>query len=512
MTQYCALNASLPSVRITLFILCTLILSFSPDATFSQGSQERRDLDTLIFDPVILDPDSGQEIRANNAPASNGQGLAFRKSSVLSNQNIQSATDIMANIRGYENQLSELQISGGPFSPELFQVLLDLGTQHQQLGDHDTAIEIFERAEFISRINDGLDNPNQYVSIEKTIESHLAMGDISTANQKQRYLVFLGEQYFGANNLSSLPTLISIAEQNMLRFNQVISKPREPVYAFSFSSGAPPTGFGGGVRRPVLNSKESVFGNLFIAQQNYYRAITTLLQNREYFDPLLLNLEYNLLETLFLTAYRSAILDESDYYLSERSKSTGSLISFGMNRRYSFNYYEGKNVFERMLIYLNNNPNIETLQFIDTTMEYGDWSLLFNKGVSARRKYEEAWQYMNNLGVENEILDSIFRPQMPVHLPRFTAKPNSREKFSISAETELEYEGYVDIAFTISKYGRAKRFEFLNSEGEITKRIESRLRRYLRNSPFRPRLDDQGKTVADRVTMRYYVAFADTES
>ncbi|MDG2177063.1 MAG: tetratricopeptide repeat protein [Gammaproteobacteria bacterium] len=508
MIQFSALNAFLPSVRITLFILCTLILSFSPDATFSQG---KKDLDYLIFDPVLLDPGSSQEIRTNNAPTFNDYGLAFSKSSAVSNQNNQSATDIMGNIRGYENQLTELQVSGGPFSQELFQVLLDLGTQHQQLGDHATAIETFERAEFISRINDGLDNPNQYVSIEKTIESHLAMGDIASANQKQRYLVFLGEQYFGANNLSSLPTLISIAEQNMLRFNQVISKPREPVFSFVFTSGNTPTGLGGD-RRPSLNSKASVFGNLFIAQQNYYRAITTLLQNRAYFDPLLLNLEYNLLETLFLTAYRSAILDESDYYLSERSKSTGSLISFGMSRRYSFNYYEGKNVFERMLIYLENNPDADTLQLIDTTMEYGDWNLLFNKGVSARRKYEEAWQFMKNLGVENEMLDSLFRPQMPVHLPRFTAKPNSREKFSISTETELEYEGYVDIAFTISKYGRAKRFEFLNSEGEITKRIESRLRRYLRNSPFRPRLDDQGKTVADRVTMRYYVAFADTES
>jgi hypothetical protein len=513
MKQFSALNASLPSVRLTLFILCTLILSFSSDATFPQDSQENRDLDSLIFDVVLLDPGSGQEIRAVNAPASNDQGLAFSRSSALSNQNNQSATDIMANIRGYENQLSELQISGGPFSPDLFQVLLDLGTQHQQIGDHETAIEIFDRAEYISRINDGLDNPNQFASFEKTIESHLAMGDLANANQKQRYLLSLGEQNFGASNLTSLPILVSIAEQNMLRFNQVISRPREPVYDFRFGSNNSPAGFGsGGRRRSLLNSKERVFGNLSIAQQNYYRAIGTLLYNKKFFDPQLLKLEYSLLETLFMAAYRSAILDESDYYLSERSKSTGSLVSFSRNSRHSFNYYEGKNVFERMQVYIANNPDADTLQLVDTIMEYGDWNLLFNKGTSARRKYAEAWQLMQDLGVGNETLESIYRPQIPVHLPRFTAKPNTREKFSISPETELEYEGYVDIAFTISKYGRTKQVEILNSEGEITRQIESRLRRFIRNSPFRPRLDDEGKTVSDRVSLRYYVAYSDPES
>ena len=165
-----------------------------------------------------------------------------------------------------------------------------------------------------------------------------------------------------------------------------------------------------------------------------------------------------------------------------------------------------------MLIYIGSNPNAEDLQLANTVMEYGDWNLLFNKGMSARKKYAEAWQLMHDLGVGNEILESYFRPPIPVHLPRFIAKPNTREKFSISAEAELEYEGYVDITFTISKYGRAKRFDILNTEGEITRSIESRLRRYLRNSPFRPRLDEEGNSVSDIVSLRYYVAFAETGS
>jgi hypothetical protein len=517
MKKISTLNSSPSSVRITLSILCTLILSFSSEATFSQNSI---DLDLLIFDPVLLDQITGQEIRVKEQNAFNEEGVESNEpstststsTSTFSNQSNQSANDILANIKSYETQLSELEVSGGPFSQELFQVLLDLGTHHQELGDHETAIEIFDRAEFISRINEGLDNTNQFASFEKTIESHLALGDLVSANQKQRYMLYLGEQQFGASNLASLPVLVSIAEQNMQRFNQVISKPREPVFIVRINSNNSAARFLPTDGRSSLNSKASVFGNLLIAQRNYYRAISTMLYNRKYFDPQLLKLEYNLLETLFMAAHRSAILDESDYYLSERSITTGSLISFSRNNRNSFNFYEGRNVFERMQVYIANNPDANKLQLVDTMMEYGDWNLLFNKGMSARKKYAEAWQLIKDLGVGNETLESIFRPQMPVHLPLFTAKPNTREKFSISPETELEYEGYVDIAFTISKYGRTKQLEILSSEGEITRQIESRLRRFLRNSPFRPRLDDEGNAVSDRVSLRYYVAFADSES
>ena len=72
MKKISTLNSSPSSVRITLSILCTLILSFSSEATFSQNSI---DLDLLIFDPVLLDQITGQEIRVKEQNAFNEEGV-----------------------------------------------------------------------------------------------------------------------------------------------------------------------------------------------------------------------------------------------------------------------------------------------------------------------------------------------------------------------------------------------------------------------------------------------------
>lgn len=485
-----------------LFILVPLLfLQFVQAAIVS--AQSFSDLDRLIFDPVALDA-TGKEII--NIPDPTTQFLnELAEIPILGTAATQefSREDISSNIAQYQEQIVALETTSGPFSPELFQTLVDLGTQHQLLGEHSTAIEIFERAEYISRINEGLNNPGQVPSIEKAIESHLAMGDIATANQKQNYLLFLSQEYYGNGSLETLPSLLALAGRNMKSFSDTFIRPVQPTISISSSGSG---SFGG--RRRQQSPRQLAFGSLFFAQQNYNRAIGTLLRNRDYFNPLLLDLEYKYLETIFLQTFRSSILDEPHYYLSETKRSTGSLLNRSSSRRLSFGYSEGSIVFERLLIYVSNNPDVQTSHLAEIIMEYGDWNILFSRGYRAREKYTQAWQLMVDAEVEKSVMDELFRPAIPVHMPGFTAKPNSREKYNISADTKLDYEGHIDIAFTISKYGRAKKFDTLATEGNITREMENRLRRYLRNSPFRPRLNDEGKSVADRVTLRYYIGYA----
>jgi len=498
--EYGVLSQALLPATSLLWLLFLLPL-FLPAISFAQNFDE---LDLLIFEPVALDPDSKEEI---NHPANPYDSLSnISDPQALAEFPTQEFTreEIDKNLTQYREQVTALESASGPFSPNLFQTLVDLGTQHQLLGEHETAIEIFERAEYISRINEGLNNPRQFPSIEKAIESHLAMGDVATANQKQNYLLFLSEDYYGNGSLETLPSLLTLAGRNMKSFSDTFIRPVQPTFSISSSASG---SFGG--RRRQQSPREMAFGSLFFAQQNYNRAISTLLSNKEYFNPLLLDLEYKYLETLFLQTFRSSILEDPHYYLSETRRSTGSLLNRSSSRRLSFGYAEGNIVFERLLIYLSNNPESHATHLAKTIMEYGDWNILFNHGYRARQKYTQAWQLMADAGMKKSVMDELFRPTIPVHMPGFTAKPNSREKFDIPADKELNYEGHVDIAFTISKYGRAKRFEILDTEGNITRQMENRLRRYLRNSPFRPRLNDEGKSVADRVTLRYYVAYAD---
>ncbi|MDG1851286.1 MAG: hypothetical protein P8J44_04140, partial [Gammaproteobacteria bacterium] len=304
---------------------------------------------------------------------------------------------------------------------------------------------------------------------------------------------------FGENNLNAIPSIISLAEQNMTNYERVLNMPVQPSMSFSSS---------GSARQPT--PRQIAFGSLYQAQQNYVRAISTLTDNQQFFDSTLLELEHRYIETLFLQAYRPAIIKEPDYYMSEKSYRTGSRIR-NNNRRNSVSYLRGVYAFERMLIYVRYNPMADPLVLTDILMNYGDWNLLFGHTRTAAEKYIEANQEAINRGIPEQEIENIFRPAMPVHLPLVAAKPNSREKFGIAANKNLVYDGYVDISFTVSRFGRAGDIEILGKSGNVTKKIEQRLKRYLRNSPFRPRLQKDGSINEESLTLRYHFAYADKQ-
>ena len=486
----------------------TLVLAI-PSLLFPQlgFSQSRSQLNQLIFDAEILNPETQQTIPVSSPVYYSERKIKFNGFSLLNQENTEetiesqviSITDISSNIEKYEEQLSAIEGDAGPFATDLYETLLDLANQYQQLNDHESAIEVFERAEYVSRINHGLFHPEQVASIEGLIESYMAIGDIRNANAKQRYLIYLSDQYFGENNLNAIPSIISLAEQNMTNYERVLNMPVQPSISFSSS---------GSARQPT--PRQIAFGSLYQAQQNYVRAISTLMKNRDFFNPTLLELEHRYLETLFLQAYRAAIIKEPDYYMSEKAYRTGSRIRSN-NRRNSVNYLRGVYAFERMLIYVRNNPMADPLVLTDLLMSYGDWNLIFGHTRTAAEKYIEANQEAINRGISEQEIENIFRPAMPVHLPLVAAKPNSRDKFGIAANKNLVYDGYIDISFTVSRFGRAGGIKILGKSENVTRRIEQRLKRYLRNSPFRPRLQKDESIIEESLTLRYHFAYADKQ-
>jgi len=488
------------------------IAAFTLYACLPALAQSRKDLDGLIFDPVMLDADTLTVVPALTVPLQ-FLPLPIPANGAEDNPNAAAATDmpgqpdsqpsaleITRTIAAYQEAVSELEADEGPFTPALYETLIDLATQYQLGGEHEEAIEVLERAEHISRVNHGLYHPEQFASIERMIDSYIALGEYAKASQKQRYLVYLSEQHYGLLSPSTLPSLVNLAENNMKNFTRVL---REDAPVFSFSTNTNLSGR----RQPTR--KEMAFGNLYVAQQNYMRAIATMIENEQYFDPMLLDLEYSYLETLLLQAFRNAILEDPDYYLSGKSMSTGSLIKRDFYRRTATGYQYGKDSFERILAYLRHNPDARIYQLVNALMEYGDWSMVFGHGQSAHEKYREAYELVERFQLEQETVNALFQPDLPVHLPLITAKPNSREKFGIPEDAELSYTGYIDLAFTVSRFGNAKGFKVLGKAGEVGKKVERRLIRYLRNSPFRPAMNAEEKFVAREFTVRYYFTYAD---
>lgn len=257
------------------------------------------------------------------------------------------AARLLGEIDAYQERISTLIGETGPFDFSLVQEYASLGRLYQQAGQHEQAVEAFAQAEYVARINEGLDSPQAFASIEAAVESLIAMGNLSAANEKLQFLLYLNREHYGSNSLELVPLLTNLGDWHMYSFSQAVSRPSIPGISINF----------GNSRGRDANPRALAFGSLFRARRMYEQAIGTL--------------------------------------------------------------------------------------------------------------------------------------------------PHSRAYMGIAEEAELDYEGYVDLSFEISRYGSAKRIRILGSSEGTDPDVVNRLRRLLRSMPFRPVLLEDSEAARQK-KLRYY--------
>lgn len=95
---------------------------------------------------------------------------------------------LLSDVRAYAQRIQEMESSDGAFAPGLTEDLLGLGLALQRNGDHEQAVKVFKRGIHLSRINEGLYSRRQLSLLQGEIASHIAMGALSEADERQRYL------------------------------------------------------------------------------------------------------------------------------------------------------------------------------------------------------------------------------------------------------------------------------------------------------------------------------------
>src|SRR5690606_40446697 len=97
-----------------------------------------------------------------------------------------------------------------PYDHALFDQHLALGLSYQAAGDHEKALEAFEHAEYLSRIDKGLFAPEQFPLNEHMIDSYLAQGDLRHASERRQYLFRITRLYYGEDSLELVPSLATL--------------------------------------------------------------------------------------------------------------------------------------------------------------------------------------------------------------------------------------------------------------------------------------------------------------
>jgi tetratricopeptide (TPR) repeat protein len=444
-------------------------------------AQKQRDLSSLTFTPELIpssrNPESLTKMYSGSNPIPSpldiGDTNYFSPADLFYERN--------NSIADYSESIVVEESESGPYSTELIEELIAVGILNQHQGRHEEALENFQRAMHITRVNYGLYSLEQIPVLERIIESQLATGDRGEADFMREYIFRLRWNSYNKNDIRMLPLLSEFANWQIRSFEEITSNPA-PVVKIRFNS------FTGRSFDPDTPRFQALM-KLYRARFNYIQAIQLILNNGEFTHPDLPELERNLARTFYLQ-YREG------YY---QKIVTGSHI----HKMPVSIYRYGKNAYERMLIYEQNDPERSMEDIIKTLMEMGDWSLVFRFRHDARKYYQEAYQLLTNHQVADECIEKILSPEIPVNLPNFSTDPVCPHTEETEGEQAGQHLGYIDVSFKINKFGQTRELMILDKSPNTTADIERRLRSHIDDSIFRPRFT-AGRITVSGTVLRYY--------
>lgn len=348
------------------------------------------------------------------------------------------------------------QARNGPYSTRLLDLLNALILKHEEDGDLILANAMIEQALLVVRANYGLYALEQAPLLERRIRHEEESGNFKIAWDLEEKLLEIVAR--NPSDLRAVPILRDIGDRRLAVLDRYLNGEFPPQLVLGCYYN--PAGVSAG--SCVSGSKTTaVRAMLADARHQYMNAIDVLVRNEEFANDELVALELEVVRA----SYREG------------------------------NYLAGRSSLRRIGAYaaLAGQP---AARLADIATQIADWDLLFAEPAQAVKEYE---QVILDLGAQRNGTESIatwFAPDVPVALPTFL--PNPLESRPTSAT-----QGYVDIAFEISRFGRSRRIRVLDTSTHPSPAAHDALRRLVAESRFRPQLRD-GELADRRVTVRYY--------
>ncbi len=475
-----------------------------------QAQAQDDNLPTLLFEPVVLKVLTTEGVPPNEAPYTVQELSTLPQGTSTDLQTWLAARDTViiappeeraADIAAYQESVLELERTGGAFTPGLDQDLLALGTLLQQDGQLTEAQKAFDRALHVNRVNGGLFSMGQIPIIERTIENHLARGDLVAADEQQEYLFYVQRKNFSNRGLDLLPALTRYAEWNLFAFRARLVPTVTPD-PLEVATAEPP---------PPENSELMLdfrTGRLITAHQIYQSIINILTINFGDADSRLLNFERQLALTNYLYIATFGLEGQVDpvaaFSMSSTLSSTDMIDAAG---RPPLGFRQGRDSLQRRVATLESRPDATALELAQAKLDLADWMLLFSKRMGSLEIYQEAWQIMATAGASTAELDVMFNPPVPKEIPEYVDRPYTRESLQIPADLALEYKGYIDVQFKLSRFGVPSGVSITSKSLTATPALESILLRKVRRAEYRPRIVDGMVRDNETMQVRFYFTY-----
>lgn len=349
---------------------------------------------------------------------------------------------LMTDVLDYQSSIAAIEDSEGAFSAALTEELLGLGLALQRNGDHIGALDAFKRGVHLARINEGLYSGRQMALLKGEIASLMAMGDFQQADERQRYLYRV--QVKTLSDVTRGQALIQHAEWQRKAYDAGIGE--EPVARL-------------------------------IRMSSLYRLALTEFARAEGDDsPLLLPALYGMLQAQYML---SGFVGET----SSGQFRTGGVFSDEESQKIAYrsqSYKQGSAIIRAIYDVKEAQGDSSPRDTAEMLLMLGDWQLWHGKRGEAMETYAELYRELDADEAAQALRAELFGTPQPLPaLAGVRALP----------EPSAEVGGRLLLEFKVNERGRVVDLARLDDYAVNDEKADDIMRR-IRQTPFRPRIDD----------------------
>jgi tetratricopeptide (TPR) repeat protein len=409
-----------------------------------------------------------------------------------------------------------------------------LGVAYQGLGRHEEALDALDEAVDMTVDEGGRDNLEQIPLQEQKLVSYRALRDIESADETEEliYSLYEGEysksgrqMYFATINLADWHTAAYYMEnydtgRQTLRGQQAViqrarrsignpgAEPDDGESDSDITTRAQP----GSIEAIFSGDIKSVFDQditdprLKKIDQLYADYQNAIAQDSAAQLDIVVDIAKRVARLAFITK------QEMDY---ERDNPAfdpnyeGSREQAARNSplRRDESYKSGEEALEYVVGVLRSVDGVRQDVVAAALLDLGDWHLAFGRTAAAQKSYDDAYQVLLSAGFSPENIDLALATVMPPQIPVFAPHLYSRASRGIRPDAKLDYQGYVDVGYSIDELGNATDVAFLGASTEDYARLERMIAVQLRSMKFRPTLSGAERKSPGRIEARYYYAY-----
>lgn len=385
----------------------------------------------------------------------------------------------------YEQEIRQRDAEHGVYDPATGEYLLSVGLVYQNNGQHDDAVDAFTRALQIKRVNEGLQSTGQLLILEQLVKSNIANADWEEVDRNYQQLLWIHKRNYDAGDPRLLPVVDKVGRWKLKAYKENLLD-------------------GSAIR--IIGESEKLFRNTIDILQRQYG------EN----DPRLINPLYGRALTNYQYAIEVANTPQDEFHGAGSPTRTQVICrtvptpnggarricntirvpdpSYYATQSSSKDFALGQRIVAvgkalKQIVQIHGaNPDLPEDSHARALVHLGDWNLLRGKKTTAHKNYKSAYQLLADSGEHQEVIEELFGkpqnlPALRLPLPEIDDKLEEEKTTTVLA------------SFDVSRTGRAKNVQIIESEPADATSARRKAKKTIRGRLYRPRFEN-GEPVA----------------